>query len=88
MNYARHVGDKKLKIKAMPGATVFFSTPDAPPECTPLDQWAFWRVPEDALPRTFHGRLVGEDSDRRCARLRHTVMTCLGCTSGVGSRGF
>jgi hypothetical protein len=60
-NYARHTETNEL---------VFFAG-ELPDWDIELEQWAFHAVPLGSNPVKFNGRIIGEDSESRCQRMRH-----------------
>jgi hypothetical protein len=82
LNYARHCGDKRTKKKGT-GLVLFFrDLPPIPEE--EYVEWAFWRMPVAAEAADFSGKLVYEDTDKRCARMRHRPKTCAKCQGSPG----
>ena len=74
-NYARNIKTGELR---------FFATWS--PALLPiegLENWAFFELPAGANASRFKGRLIGESSDMRCARLDHTPndKRCSVCTA-------
>jgi hypothetical protein len=61
MNYARR------------GLIYVFFENELPPELATenLEEWAFYDLPLGYGRSTFCGKMIGEDQERRCYRLRH-----------------
>ena len=81
LNYARHTGDRKRRVKGT-GATVLFRGSPPVPE-NEWHEWSFWAVPTGVHGDSFQGKLVAEDSDRRCIRLQHKPKSCSRCQGAV-----
>ena len=83
MNYARHIGSKKDNVRPT-GVVQFFDDTELSFNLLrirdeQLHHWAFWNVPAGAPLKSFAGRMIGEDRDKRCARLSHAPKECDTC---------
>lgn len=84
-NYMRHVGDRRARVKALKTVVFFQGTPPIPE--AEWSEWAFWRLPDGQQDHLFRGKMIAEDGDKRCVRLRHATKSCEKCRYESGVKG-